>query len=432
MSEDDDFAPVAPAPYSFKNLVGEVARLQAELARLKAAVEGGASSLDPETFRALTGFHDDAVARKEYELAGGDAAFGQIDRHGTHLSAEVVHQAYQQMLQQYPAATAELKRAFETVFARRVAVGDHEKDARGRHAVVSNYHLFLLVFMYVHGGVLEFNAPFLPGIGVSESQFSRLLMNSTPVVASQWAARYYCTRGLQWLLQNAGPDAEVTKDQATRIFDENFTAADIVLGMDGGTIRSERSHGSVEQKSMFDWSKDNQNEVRVLVLHALSGVIVEVTTAAGGRTFEVEIAESLDIMDRLNDEALELEKHVRLHFVVDRGFDDFRKWLETQHWEHLTVTVGMPAFMNPHITRAEENAGVVRPPKRHFFTSLEAYESREIARERWISEWDIRALKRARFCHRLLDLTILEKIDDFLAIEAGLVNFGLDVEPTDV
>lgn len=367
MDDDSDFVKDVPRPYSFQNLVQRVAQLQEEVQELRRANVAGASALDPTTFRALTGFFMDAVARTEYELAGGDDVFDAVERHGTHLSPQVVQEAYDLMLHGYPAVHAELQRAKETVVQRRVADSGLEKANCGPKAVVSGYHLFLLVFMYVHGGMMEFTAPFLPGIQVSQSHFSRLLMNATPVVASKWAARYYCKRGLDWLLENASPNAAMATNTMGRNFPEDFVGADIVLGMDGGTIRSERSHGSVEQKSMFDWSKDNQNEVRVLVIHALSGAIVDVTTATGGRTFEVEIAESLDLMDRLNEEAEEIGRMVKLHFVVDRGFDDFRAWLSKQQWDWLTVTVGIPAFLQPHITREQKAAGVVRPPSLAFF-----------------------------------------------------------------
>ncbi len=69
------------------------------------------------------------------------------------------------------------------------SLGPDEDERHASHEVVDQFHLFLLVFVYVFGGVLQFVAPFLPGINVSQGQFSCLLVNATPKMARSGQSR---------------------------------------------------------------------------------------------------------------------------------------------------------------------------------------------------------------------------------------------------
>ncbi len=128
-----------------------------------------------------------AQAREEYEGAGGDNVFGSVDRHKTFLGPETINKAYAVLQQQFLEHPQGLEQALLVVGANR-GFGQEEKQRSGSHKTVDEFHLFLLVFMYVHGGAQQFMAPFLPGVKVSQGHFSRLLVNSTPVVVQTWRA----------------------------------------------------------------------------------------------------------------------------------------------------------------------------------------------------------------------------------------------------
>lgn len=70
------------------------------------------------------------------------------------------------------------------------------------------------------------------------SQFSRL-----PVVAENWVKQYYKKRDIEWLLQNATPDKDRTKYRSDRHFSAR---ADIVLLLDGGTLKWRNRHSGAE------------------------------------------------------------------------------------------------------------------------------------------------------------------------------------------
>lgn len=423
----------APGPdMSPDALKKEVDRLQPELYALHLQRSQGACALDHATFHALTGFPIPDMAWDEYQKAGGDGVFGALKRHSTPIPSEQLEPAKVELLIAFP----ELKSVMDTAMAPLLASADEDdepKSHRGAPPVVDHFHLFLLVFMYVHGGVLEFMAPFLPGIGITQEQFSRLLNISTPVVASKWASLYYKQRSLSWLLENAGPNVEKHSSRKTeRHLDTDLKNADIVLTIDGGAVPCEKSDGSHEQKAMYDWSKDEQPEVRVIVVGALNGAIVEVSPAHGGRTSEVDVLETMKLLERLNAEAREAGKSVKLHLLVDRGFYFFVTAQDLSEFTFLTVTFGMPHHEKKPKRRGErytEEEKAQGLNKRRQFTQDETDHNREIAAARWISEWSVGALKHARVFHRLLDLTTLHLIDDFFAIAAALVNYLLEIQP---
>ncbi len=95
---------------------------------------------------------------------------------------------------EYPDCQEELSAAVKDFLARRTD-SKEAKDARGRHATVDEHHVFLLMFMYLHGGMLQFTGPFLPGIKVSAGQVSRLLTNAMPVVAAECITDLALCRG---------------------------------------------------------------------------------------------------------------------------------------------------------------------------------------------------------------------------------------------
>ena len=414
---------VPERPESFAEMTARIAALQNRVAFLE---EEAGGMLDRETFHHLTGFRDLVQAREEFERAGGDAFFGEVERHRTFLDPEAVNVAYAQMQQQFPSAPEALERALHVVASRR-ALGTEEKQRAVAHKVVDDFHLFLLVFMYVHGGVLQFMAPFLPGIKVSQSHFSRLLGNATPAVASAWASKYYCVRPLEWLLAHANPAVKPhTRDENSRVPDENLQRADIVLCIDGYSAVCEKSGGTSEQKEIYDWSKSKEPVMRILNVCTLSGVIVEISSATGGRTSETTLATGLGLVDRIEEEAASSGKYVRLHFVLDRGFYCFKADLEKSRWAHVTVTFSIPY----HLVRpGRKSAAEVEAGLRKQHLAEEVEWNRTVAEERWINEASVGGINHARFLHRMLDLTTLHLIDFFLAIAAAQVNKRLNVAP---
>ncbi len=131
---------------------------------------------------------------------------------------------------------------------------------------------------------------------------------------------YYRPRSLSWLLKHAGRKHIVSQNkEKERQHADDMEEAHIVLSLDGGTLRCEKSHGGREQMTMFDWGKD-ERELRVLVLATVGGVIVEITEATGGRSTEVEIAESMTVLERFDEEAQETGALCTCILCSIRGF----------------------------------------------------------------------------------------------------------------
>jgi hypothetical protein len=318
-----------------------------------------------------------------------------------------------------------VKRAEEKVLKERV-VATKPKDPRGRKAVVEPFSVFLLVFMYVHGGVREFEAPFLPGVFCSQSQFSCLLDNAASVVFQKWGKLYYEKRGLDWLRLNATSDTERSQYQKERKFDETLQKADVVLLLDGCAVPCEKSQGLREQKECFDWSKDERQEIRFLVLVNLNGEVVELSKAVGGRKFECEVATDMRFLERWEEEAVQKNyEGFHIHLVVDRGFYDFKRWVDAREWKKLVITIEHPSFLNPVKHRGERYTAEEKKNKRKKFGAEEAERNREIAGERWVNEWAVGALEHARLLKRRLDLSIMPNMNDFLGIAAAQVNYRL-------
>lgn len=90
-------------------------------------------------------------------------------------------------------------------------------------------------------------APILP--------WGRLLDIFAPIVDERWVCEYYKKRHVSLLLDNAGPNQDRSQYAHDRKFDDKLREADVVLVLDGGTLKCEKSHGLREQKENYDWSK---------------------------------------------------------------------------------------------------------------------------------------------------------------------------------
>lgn len=405
----------------------ELVRLRVEIGRLQrledervAAADLGVEALPVSTFHALTGFRNVQEAREEFDKAGGDAFFGSLGRHDVPLDADYVLYARGRLLHQLPGLGDIVEAATDAVLRRNVHSTSRRSD-RGRKPRVSNFHVFLLPFIYLYGGMPQWASPFLPGIGVTQAQFSRLLNVSAPHVAAEWAPHYYRRRSLVWLLQNAVPAAE------TPLLLHKARAADIVLFIDGAPMDVEKSRSGVEQKILFDWSKTKKPMVRVLVVADTSGRIVEVSSATGGRVTEVTVAHSMGLIERLNEEARVLDVHIKLHFIVDRGFLDFCKAVRARVWGNVNVSLDIPHHLNPPMGRGRRPHGQPKAKLRKQHTADEVAYNRSVAAQRWINESAVGALKRCHLFQRRIDLSVMKNIDEFLAIAAALVNYRIQL-----
>lgn len=406
---------------SKQELIDEIARLQQELSKYTSREKRGARDIDDKAFRALTGFYNAVEAEREYGLSGGDAVYGALHRHGTVIDTSSMSSAYSRVSEQFPGLESLIDNAMSSMSSQHRAP-DGVKSNCGAPVVVDNFHLFLLVFMYVHGGVLEAWSSFLPGIGVSQGQFSRLLHTAAPVVASTWAPHYYGVRGLDWMLQNAGPG-----DQVPELL-ETAKSADIVLFVDGTPLETEKSGTGWIQKLLFDWSKDKANIVRVLLVTTARGEIVEMNEATGGRITEVVVVRAMGITERLNEEARVVGKKVHLHWIVDRGFHDFTKLLGNTNWSNLQVTFDIPFFVNEPIGRGHGVRGGPKVKKRTQLNESEVNYNRAVAAARWVNEVAVGGLKHCHLFQKRLDLSVLHNISYFLIIAAGLVNYHIQIK----
>ncbi len=126
--------------------------------------------LPRDTFCALTGFRDAQHAREELEKSNCLETIRQMDRHRVALPAERLQEACNVIKEAMPQLADVATLALERELGKtRKSVG---KDSRGRKTSVDDRHVFLLVFVYVFGGMFEWAGPLLPGIRVRQSRFA--------------------------------------------------------------------------------------------------------------------------------------------------------------------------------------------------------------------------------------------------------------------
>ena len=171
---------------------------------------------------------------------------------------------------------------------------------------------------------------------------------------------------------------------------------------------------------------------RVIVIATLRGEIVEMNDVTGGRNQEVDVIASMELVERIDSEAVTMgygsENRLRVALIFDRGFFMFKKQLEEQDWQCITLDILEPHHLNPPQRRGRPPKGHVAPEPRKFFSSDEVEYNRAVAAIRWVNEWSVGALKRARLFQRVVDLSTAHLINDFFSISAALVNFTIKRE----
>jgi hypothetical protein len=119
-----------------------------------------------------------------------------------------------------------------------------------------------------------------------------------------------------------------------------------------------------------------------------------------------------------------------VHLLLDRGFYNFKYEVAKRVYEWLVVTFGIPHHLVAPVGRGHRKTKEEKANERKFFPRAEAEENREVASERWINEVEVGGVKHhARVFKRVLDLSVLHNVDNFFAIQAGLVNLDRGIDP---
>lgn len=411
--------------------VGELFRVIASLEARVRALESENASLraliDGKYVYELTSFKDMDAARDAFESAGGNGVFGSLKRHAASLAVDNVEEWWETNKNQFPDLQNEWAAAKEIVVAREVK-RSAPKSRDGPEKTVSDLSLFLIPFMYVWGGVWEYMAPFLPGVLCDSGHFSRLLNISVPQVTDNWANLYFKRQPLQYLLQHASPNAGGEKDP--KVYTPAFLAADIVLFVDGLILRQEKSGGWRYQKESYDWGQYEDNIVRFLLICSVIGEIMDLSNGRGGRWVECDCAHDIELVERLNEEARQLRKKVKLHLVVDRGFKVYVEAIAACEWEWIDFSYDMPYHLNEPQKRGrktEEEKARIKAAHRAQHPPDEVDYNRRVAAMRYINEVSVGRVKRCRLFSRVLPTKMLDKIDDFLSIAAAVANYQLQL-----
>ncbi|MCA9362189.1 hypothetical protein KC906_02345, partial [Candidatus Kaiserbacteria bacterium] len=206
--------------------------------------------------------------------------------------------------------------------------------------------------------------------------------------------------------------------------------ADIVLFVDGLILRQEKSGGWRYQKESYDWGQYEDNIVRFLLICSVIGEIMDLSNGRGGRWVECDCAHDIELVERLNEEARQLRKKVKLHLVVDRGFKVYVEAIAACEWEWIDFSYDMPYHLNEPQKRGrktEEEKARIKAAHRAQHPPDEVDYNRRVAAMRYINEVSVGRVKRCRLFSRVLPTKMLDKIDDFLSIAAAVANYQLQL-----
>jgi hypothetical protein len=155
-------------------------------------------------FLNATGFCSPAEAKKEMRETGCLAIFENQSRSHRWLALDNVNAIEDELLRCMPGCEDEIK-AVAAELRGRSGQERTPQMKRGKKRVVDDEHLFLIPFLYVMGGFLEWQFELLPGFGVQQQHISELLHLSLPVVCSKWVPRYYRVPDRAWLRKYCAP-----------------------------------------------------------------------------------------------------------------------------------------------------------------------------------------------------------------------------------
>lgn len=391
---------IAENPSSRSSLLKRVEDLERRNKELEEKLRGSMYEMKDKLFRLCTGFESVAVALEELRISGCEDLLSSVRRSGIVIPAEVMDNAVNRLIVALPDIADLLRTACDAIKTKDEQLLNRQKKRTGAPPVVDAKHLFLIPFVYVYGGFMQWQASFLPGLHVNQSQFSVLLATTLPIVVERWVPRYYRARGIDWLKQHCGPR------------DVDPEGTDFVLFYDGCKIRTEKSAGLREQKMSFN-GKEKTNLVHFLGLTNEKGWFVEVTDMMGGRFTESNMPWLLNFWDAIDEEARSRNISVKARFIVDRGFrnnitkirDEQDK--ESWKWKNLHVQMDSPVHLGDNRSQVEAD---------------EAELNRRIQARRWVNEKAFAFFQHSRLFAGILEMNSLAQVNSFQKIAVAIAN----------
>ena len=393
-------------PRDTGHLIERVHVLERKVAELERALHGDFYQVHKDAFKASTGFRDAAQAVKEFEESKCSEALQNIDRGegpGVFDLLPTAAETFKQVHQDIDPELIDFVLGEQMKKQRR----KEKKDTRGVKPKVNEAHVFLLPFLYIFGGLLEWAGHFLPGFHIGQAQMSVLLQHSINVVGQLWAPRYYTVRSLDWLRKFCPR----TKDDEADV--------DCVLYLDGTKMRQDRDGGVRGQRAGFSGvAKDHIGQI-IGVTNA-NCWLIEVSLVAGGQTTECDLVWKLRLFERINKQAMDRREHFHLRLILDRGFRELKKRIDSEQadktWPFSNLKVS--CMIVEHLGTAEE-------PDRSQHAQHESEFNRGIQARRWVNEKAFAFLKQAHFFDRPLDASVLYHINGIVTIAVALANMRL-------
>ena len=194
----------SPNPRERNQLEQRVHFLERENAALLEQVCGSFFAVRDEVFLKATGFNNAVEAKTEMKISGCLELFQQTSRSRQVIASQDIRAIAEELRQCMPGVEDEIKAVEEEFLSNSGRERTPQKN-RGKKRVVDDEHLFLVPFLYILGGFLEWQFELLPGFHVEQQHVSELLHLSLPVVCSKWVPRYYCPRNRAWLREHCAP-----------------------------------------------------------------------------------------------------------------------------------------------------------------------------------------------------------------------------------
>lgn len=392
-------------------LLKENERLRQENARLREELHGDLYNVNPELFMKATGFPTAAVAKEELSRNGLMDELGRLNLHMAEFPQGLIEECMQELAHAMPGLDEDIQAiALEMMAEERNLRPRH--NAHGPNASVNAAHLFLIPFLYLIGGFLGWMAPLLPGIRVSKSHFSRLLNNVSPILAKLWVPRWFCSRGIDWLETYSPPGKGDPEGAHCTVF------------WDGHKTPEQRSGGMREQRESF-CSYVSDNVVQFIAVTTGRGWFIDASCCAGGQAKESDLVWRLSMWKRLQREAEERNKVFWIHALVDRGFRDnataVQRWDRDGTWPYPNLKLTIEVVK--HLGTEEEPQRSQHPPE-------EVEGNRRIQGRRWVNEKAFAYFKIARFWQRVIPLSVIQHINEYMLIALAVANMRMKCPPS--
>lgn len=397
-------AGVPPNPRDPEEMEKRIARLEAENEQLKNPTGLSFFQVPAEVFSKATGFRNPNEARLELESSGCKTELEALKRHHNDPDPELLREMAGVLSDFMPDASSDIHLALGDCL-QKISDSHSTKAPQGRQPVVDVEHLFLIPFLYIMGGFYEWSAPILPGIGVSQEHFSRLLSLSLPIIVEKWVPRYYCHRGIQWLRTWCAGNVE-----------ERNRGVDCVFFYDGSKHGVERSQGLHEQRHTYN-SYVKENILQFIGLTSSTGFFIDSSTFAGGKMHESDMVWTMDIWDRLSDEASASGEEYFIKVIVDRGFRDTR--------DFVAKNQGTPDWPWPNLkleVEVVEHLGTKAEPDRTQHPVAEVFLNRRIQARRWVNEKAFAYFNIAHFFDRVIRSSTIPMIEMIKVVALAMAN----------